>query len=115
LSLLKGAQGISYDSLVRHQLALNEIVMKLPWVDSFNSTVGGGSASVSQSSNQGRIFIHMVPRNQRGPAVDMVQEIRAKLAVVPGINAYPQILPTIRIGGGAYKESVSVHAAESGH
>jgi HAE1 family hydrophobic/amphiphilic exporter-1 len=99
----EGAQGISYDSLVEHQLQLNDIVMKLPWVDSFNSTVGGGNANVSQSSNQGRIFIHMVPRNQRGPAVDMVQEIRAKLSVVPGINAYPQILPTIRIGGALTK------------
>jgi HAE1 family hydrophobic/amphiphilic exporter-1 len=95
----EGPQGISYDSMVRHQLELNEIVMKLPWVDSFNSTVGGGSSSVSQSSNQGRIFIHMVPRNQRGKAVDLVQQIREKLAVVPGINAYPQMLPTIRIGG----------------
>jgi hydrophobic/amphiphilic exporter-1 (mainly G- bacteria), HAE1 family len=95
----EGPQGISYDSMVRHQLALNDIVMKLPWVDSYNSTVGGGSSSVSQSSNQGRIFMHMVPRNQRKPALDLVQELRAKLAVVPGINAYPQMLPTIRIGG----------------
>ena len=95
----EGPQGISYDSMVRHQLELNDIVMKLPWVGSYNSTVGGGSSSVSQSSNQGRIFIHMVPRNQRGAAPDLVQEIREKLAVVPGINAYPQMLPTIRIGG----------------
>jgi HAE1 family hydrophobic/amphiphilic exporter-1 len=95
----EGPQGISYDSMVRHQLALNDIVMKLPWIDSFNSTVGGGSSSISQSSNQGRIFIHMAPRNQRGPALDLVQQLRAQLAVVPGINAYPQMLPTIRIGG----------------
>ena len=95
----EGPQGISYDSMVRHQLALNDIVTKLPWVESFNSTVGGGSSSVSQSSNQGRIFIHMVSRNQRGSAVEMVQQVREKLAVVPGINAYPQMLPTIRIGG----------------
>ncbi len=95
----EGPQGISYDSMVRHQKALNEIVMKLPWVDSFNSTVGGGNSSVSQSSNQGRIFVHMVPRNQRKPALDLVQQLRAQLSVVPGINAYPQMLPTIRIGG----------------
>jgi HAE1 family hydrophobic/amphiphilic exporter-1 len=89
----EGPQGISYDSMVRHQKALNEIVMQLPWVETYNSTVGGGS------SNQGRIFIHMVPRDKRKPALDLVQELRAKLAVVPGINAYPQMLPTIRIGG----------------
>jgi HAE1 family hydrophobic/amphiphilic exporter-1 len=88
----EGPQGISYDSMVRHQKALNDIIMKLPWVDSFNSTVGG-------SSNQGRVFIHMMPRGQRKPALELVQELRAELLVVPGINAYPQMLPTIRIGG----------------
>jgi HAE1 family hydrophobic/amphiphilic exporter-1 len=89
----EGPQGISYDSMVRHQKQLNDIVMTLPWVDSFNSTVGGGS------SNQGRIFIHMLPRGQRKPALQLVQELRARLMAVPGINAYPQMLPTIRIGG----------------
>src|SRR5258706_14907515 len=81
--------------MVRHQLALNEIVMKLPWVDSFNSTPGGGSSSGSQSSNQGRIFIHMVARDQRRSATEMVQQIRSQLAVVPAIDAYPRLLPTI--------------------
>jgi hydrophobic/amphiphilic exporter-1 (mainly G- bacteria), HAE1 family len=95
----EGPQGISFDSMVRHQLVLNDIVMKQPWVDSFNSTVGGGSSSISQSSNQGRIFIHMVPPAQRKPAIELVQELRAKLAEVPGFIAYPQMLPTIRIGG----------------
>src|SRR5215831_17934980 len=95
----EGPQGISYDSMVRHQRELNDIVMKMPWVDSFNSTVGGGSASIAQASNQGRIFIHMIPREERKPAIQLVQELRAKLATVPGMNAFPQLLPTIRIGG----------------
>src|SRR3979490_1148032 len=85
----EGPQGISYDSMVRHQLALNDIVMKLPWVDSYNSTVGGGSSSVSQSSNQGRIFMHMVPRSQRGSQLELRQQFRSMLSVVPGINASP--------------------------
>ncbi|HVO43550.1 MAG TPA: efflux RND transporter permease subunit [Aggregatilineales bacterium] len=87
----EGPQGISFDSMVRHQLALNDIVQKLPWVDSYNSTVATG--------NQGRIFIHMVDRKERKPAIQLVQELRAKLTAVPGINAFPQMLPTIRIGG----------------
>jgi HAE1 family hydrophobic/amphiphilic exporter-1 len=87
----EGPQGISFDSMVRHQLALNDIVKDLPWVNSYNSTVAGG--------NQGRIFIHLEPRSARGPALQLIEELREKLAVVPGINAYPQLLPTIRIGG----------------
>jgi HAE1 family hydrophobic/amphiphilic exporter-1 len=89
----EGPQGISYDSMVRHQKMLNDIVMKQPWAESFNSTVGG------IASNQGRIFIHMVPAEQRKRAIDLVQELRVKLAEVPGFTAYPQMLPTIRIGG----------------
>ena len=89
----EGPQGISYDSMVRHQKMLNEIVRQLPWVDSFNSTVGG------LASNQGRIFIHMIPADQRKRAIDLVQELRVKLADIPGFTAYPQMLPTIRIGG----------------
>ena len=95
----EGPQGISYDSMVRHQQALADVVMAQPWVDSFNSTVGGGSSSIAQASNQGRIFIHLVPIDKRKPAAEIVQELRPKLATIPGINAYPQILPTIRIGG----------------
>src|SRR5882762_766130 len=41
----------------------------------------------------------MLPRSQRPPALELVQQLRAQLAVVPGINAYPQMLPPIRIGG----------------
>ena len=89
----EGPQGISFDSMVRHQRALNDIIKEQPWVDSYNSTVGGATP------NQGRVFIHMVPANQRKRAIDLVQELRTKLAAVPGFTAYPQMLPTIRIGG----------------
>ena len=89
----EGPQGISYDSMVRHQLMLNDIIKQQPWVESFNSTVGG------MTSNQGRVFIHMVPPAKRKPALELVQELRTKLAAVPGFTAYPQMLPTIRIGG----------------
>ena len=30
---------------------------------------------------------------------EVIRELRPKLATVPGINVYPQVLPTIRIGG----------------
>jgi hydrophobic/amphiphilic exporter-1 (mainly G- bacteria), HAE1 family len=87
----EGPQGISYDSMVRHQLAVSEVVAKQPWVQQFMSTAANG--------NQGRMFIRLVPRNQRPPAQELVQELRAKLAAVPGIRAFPQLLPPIRIGG----------------
>ncbi len=91
----EGPQGISYDSMVQHQTALNQIVMQEPWVDSYMSTVAGGNA--------GRIFVRMKPRNQRASALEIIAQLRPKLAAVPGISAYPQMLPTIRIGGNLTK------------
>ena len=87
----EGPQGISFDNMVEHQVALSQIVAQQPWVDSFMSTAAGG--------NQGRIFMRLKPRDQRPPAQVLVQQLRAKLAVVTGVKAYPQMLPTIRIGG----------------
>jgi hydrophobic/amphiphilic exporter-1 (mainly G- bacteria), HAE1 family len=87
----EGPQGISFDSMVNHQEALARLVAQQPWAKEFFSTVAGG--------NQGRIFVHLQPRSQRKSAMELVQELRPKLAQVPGINAYAQLLPPIRIGG----------------
>ena len=87
----EGPQGISFDSMVEHQLALTKVVMEQPWVDSFMSTAAGGNA--------GRIFIRLKPRSGRKSAMEIVQELRPKLAAVTGINAFAQVLPPIRIGG----------------
>jgi hypothetical protein len=51
------------------------------------------------SGNTGRIFIRLIPRSQRPPAEEIIQQLRPRLAAITGIRVYPQILPTIRIGG----------------
>ena len=91
----EGPQGISFDNMVRHQTALNQIVMQQPWVDSYMSTAAGGNA--------GRMFVRLKPRRERKGAVQVIQELRGKLAAVPGVNAFPQLLPPIRIGGNLTK------------
>jgi HAE1 family hydrophobic/amphiphilic exporter-1 len=87
----EGPQGISFDNMVQHQLALNQVMTKQPWVDSFMSTAAGGNA--------GRIFARLKPRSERKSAMELIQGLRPQLAAVPGINAFPQLLPPIRIGG----------------
>ena len=91
----EGPQGISFDNMARHQTALNKVVMQEPWVDSYMSTAAGGNA--------GRIFVRLKPRSQRKSAQELIQELRPKLASVPGIMAFPQMLPPIRIGGNLTK------------
>ena len=91
----EGVQGISFDSMVQHQQALNQVLIQQPWVDSFMSTAAGG--------NSGRAFIRLTPRNTRKSAMELVQELRPKLAGIPGLNVFPQVLPPIRIGGNLTK------------
>ncbi len=95
----EAAEGISYDAMVAHQQQLAAIIQKVPYVDNLMSSVGGGSAAVSGNTNQGRVFIRLKPRSQRPHVDQIIEELRPKVAVVPGIRAYMQNLPPIRIGG----------------
>ncbi len=91
-------QGISFDSMVRHQKALAFIVHEDPNVDSFMSSVGAGGSSIA--GNSGRIIIRLKPRSARRLSADeIIQELRKKVARVIGINMFMQNLPPIRIGG----------------
>lgn len=88
-------QGISFDSMVKHQQALASVVRKDPNVDSFMSSVGAGGAS-----NSGRMFIRLKPHSDRRLSADeVIQELRKETPKVIGINMFMQNPPPIRIGG----------------
>ncbi len=98
LVFTEAAQDISFEEMVRHQQAAAAIVAQQPYVAAMMSAMGSGGA-VSGTMNQGRIFMRLQPRDQR-PSIDVIMnDLRKKLAVVPGLRAYPQIPPAIRIGG----------------
>jgi HAE1 family hydrophobic/amphiphilic exporter-1 len=93
----EAAQDISFDAMKQQQLRAAAIVQKDPFVDNFMSSMG--ATSFSPSPNTGRLFIRLKPRSERPGAEAVVQELRRKFAALPDIKVYPQILPTIRIGG----------------
>ncbi|MFI5336119.1 MAG: efflux RND transporter permease subunit, partial [Opitutales bacterium] len=97
LVFTEAAQDISFDEMVRHQKAAAAIVAEQPYVDGMMSAIGGGSSI--GVINQGRFFLRLKPRNQRPPAEAVIADLRRKLAVIPGLKAYPQIPPSIRVGG----------------
>jgi HAE1 family hydrophobic/amphiphilic exporter-1 len=91
-------QGISFDDIVRHQLALAKIVRDDPNVEAFNSTVGAGGPNLT--GNTGRMFIRLKDRSLRKLSSDeVIQQLRPKLAKVPGIQIFLVNPPTINIGG----------------
>ncbi len=93
----EAAQGISFADLVAHQRALAAIVAQDPNVESFMSSCGSRGFG---TSNTGNLFLRLKPRSKRKLSADgVIQELRPKLAQVPGIMAYLQNPPPIRIGG----------------
>jgi HAE1 family hydrophobic/amphiphilic exporter-1 len=93
----EAAEGISFDAMLNLQKQVAAIVAKNPYVTNFFSSIGAGGPNVA--GNTGRIFIRLVPRSQRPPAEKIVQDLRPQFAGIPGMKVYPQILPTIRLGG----------------
>ena len=93
----EAAQDISFDAMMEHQLAVNEIVLKDPSVEQFFSAIGASGINIVP--NTGRLFIRLKPRGERPPVDQVIEELRPKLQTVPGIRVYPQNLPLIRIGG----------------
>jgi HAE1 family hydrophobic/amphiphilic exporter-1 len=93
----EAAQGISFESMKEHHLRVARVVWDDPNVDGANASVGVGGPNVAM--NGGRMFLSLKPRDQRDSASDVVQQLRAKLASVPGIKSSLQVPPIIRIGG----------------
>jgi HAE1 family hydrophobic/amphiphilic exporter-1 len=94
----EAAEGISFESMARHQKEIMAIITKDPNVASFFS--GIGASGISVVSNTGRVFLRLKPRKERRLSADeIIQEFRPKFATVPGMRVFMQNLPPIRIGG----------------
>jgi HAE1 family hydrophobic/amphiphilic exporter-1 len=98
IAFTEGAQDVSFAAMVEHQRALAEIVAQEPDISSFMSAVGAGG--VRPTANTGTLFMILKARDERHSSPDeIIQRLRPKLAEVPGIKAYLQNPPVIRIGG----------------
>jgi HAE1 family hydrophobic/amphiphilic exporter-1 len=102
----EAAQGISFVDMVKHQEQLTQILRTDPeikqWVEDYFSSVPRGSM------NQGMIFLRLKPIGQRPHVDEVIQRLRPKLSKVPGIAAYLQNPPPIRIGGQISKSQYQV-------
>jgi HAE1 family hydrophobic/amphiphilic exporter-1 len=84
--------------MVRHQRAVDRVIGQEPSVEAFMSSAGAGGPSAS--GNMGRVFIRLKPRAERRLSADeLIQKLRRELAGIPGIKAYLQNPPVIRVGG----------------
>ena len=107
----EAVQGISFDSMVRHQKELAAIIQRDPNVSSFMSTVGVSGINVS--INTGRVFVRLKPRSERRLSADeIIQAFRPKLATVPGISGISTKPSTHPDRRDAHKKPISIYTPE---
>ncbi len=87
---------VSYPNMVDHQRAIAAIVAANPYIESSTSSVSSGGTI--RLVNEGRIFVQLVPRDQRPSAEKIVQDLRKQLSQTPGINAYVRPIQNLNIG-----------------
>jgi HAE1 family hydrophobic/amphiphilic exporter-1 len=97
IAFTEAIQGVSFEALAVHQQQLAKILAQDKNVAAFMSSVG--SRGSSTGPNNGLFFMRLKPRRERPPAKEVMEELRPKLSVIPGMRAFLQIPPTIRIGG----------------
>ena len=94
----EAAQDISFESMEAHQRAVVDIVRADPNVRDVIAVIG--ATSFSPALNNGRFFVQLQPRDKRKLSADQViQELRPKVAVIPGIRTFFQSLQNIQLGG----------------
>ncbi len=87
------AQDASYDVMEKSTYAVAQILTKDPNVDATG-------VSVSGTSNYGRIEVRLKPRKERKLSADeIINELRPKLARIPGGRVFLTNPPALRIGG----------------
>ena len=94
----EAAQDISFEGMAAHQKEVAQIVQADPNIADVNSFIGASNST--PQLNFGRMFIQLKPRDQRALSADeIIQELRPKVAKIPGMNTYFQSLQNIQLGG----------------
>ena len=94
----EAAEGISFAEMSRHQEQMVDLLRADPNVVGVLSTVG--FSDVSAASNSGNVLVLLKPVNQRKKDVDtIIEDLRPRLATVPGMRIFLQNPPLVQVGG----------------
>ena len=94
----QAAEDISFPAMEKLQQQVAEIILADPAVASLGSFIGGGGGS--STVNSGQMFITLKPiRERKVDVVEVMNRLRPKLAVVPGIRMVLQPVQDVRVGG----------------
>jgi hydrophobe/amphiphile efflux-1 (HAE1) family protein len=97
IGLSEAAQDISFQAMAERQQALLDALMRDPAVASVGAAVGAGGGNTTV--NDGRVYIALKPKSERGSMADVLERLRTNLAKIQGITLYMQAAQDITIGG----------------
>ena len=93
----EAATDTSFDAMVARQSRVAAIIRADKAVEYINSTVGVGGPN--STTNYGRIFVVLKPKDEREPARVVMQRLRQKTTAVPGMQDVFRSIQNINIGG----------------
>jgi hydrophobe/amphiphile efflux-1 (HAE1) family protein len=92
----EAAQDISFQAMTERQQAMLDAIMRDPAVESVGAATGAGGGLYT--INDGRVFIQLKPKEQRGPIDQVIARLQTNLAKIQGITLYMQAAQDITIG-----------------
>jgi len=97
----RASPDISFQSMLKLQQEIADIVMADPAVEGIGSTLGGGGPGGPPTTNRGSIFINLKPPEQRDhvPTQTVIDRLRRNLYRVPGIRLFMVAVADVRAGG----------------
>ncbi|HYC38437.1 MAG TPA: efflux RND transporter permease subunit [Usitatibacter sp.] len=78
--------------------AMSETLLKVDQVVRANPAVAG-VITTADESNTGRMFINLVPRDERKGIEQVLESLRRDVRAIPGVSVYFTPLQNLRIGG----------------
>jgi hydrophobe/amphiphile efflux-1 (HAE1) family protein len=95
--LSEAAQDISLKGMIDRQRALAEIIANEPDIATFAFAVGPTGGAMT--TNNGRFWISLKPRNERTASADeIINRLRPQLATVSGVTLFLQVAQDISVG-----------------
>lgn len=91
----EGPQDTSFEDMAARHTRVAEIIRQNPAVELVNASIGSGNGN---SGNQGRMFVQLKPREQRGPVTEVLQQLRRQTAGIPGMRVFLNPIQNLNFG-----------------
>jgi multidrug efflux pump subunit AcrB len=96
--LIEAAQDASPAEMIKLDQAVSGIIVRDPDIEAFGSNLG--NASTANTSNTGRFYITLKPREQRSAnAYEIIARLRTQFASLKGVAVFMQVPQDITVGG----------------